>query len=470
MTLMPPGGPSERIQSAISAGSVVTCPFTAEAATLPVSRVGSLDKSRSSSLSASRPAVLSEHTASARRARVRCCMYSRRSCATSAMDGHSTTDTWSGWVSSSMIRNEMRVLPVPQGRMILPRACPRGLPPDSELAWSRRILTLAATASSCMADLDWCPLPLALASAEASICARRSAAAFTNLMSSCPPRRSIVSAFVAKATAPLVTNQRSAQLSLLASATNFDASPLRMSAPAPSASRRRFLHSIATIAPSERRRATKSMLSASSVVPAGRPGQSLQRQHSAMSQSATCGAAAATRCSNTMPSTSSSLAARASISASRPSRASTPSGGAALCAVVTVSSSPATGRNPLPPLRVAKPSHDANADLSVALHNRCPGPVEGATASGTQSHVHPSLSHCMCKSLQTASDDWHGAHGAAAGLHNATADSTRPMLTGAAIAPAEQPQASLVGLRRAVARWLHMPAMRARTAGVEQLG
>ena len=82
----------------------------------------------------------------------RCCRYSFRICATSAMEGQRTMDTSPDGVSSSTIRSEMRVLPVPHGRMILPRASPFGEPPLFESAWSRRRRTLAEIASRCIQD------------------------------------------------------------------------------------------------------------------------------------------------------------------------------------------------------------------------------------------------------------------------------------------------------------------------------
>ena len=82
------------------------------------------------------------------------CRYSRRICATSAMEGHSTTDSPPGGDSSSTMRREMRVLPVPQGRMILPRAWPMGMPSASVSSWPLNLLTTELTASFCIQVLD----------------------------------------------------------------------------------------------------------------------------------------------------------------------------------------------------------------------------------------------------------------------------------------------------------------------------
>ena len=48
----------------------------------------------------------------------------------------------------------MRVLPVPQGRMILPRAWPMGMPSRSVSSCPLNLLTAALTASFCMQVLD----------------------------------------------------------------------------------------------------------------------------------------------------------------------------------------------------------------------------------------------------------------------------------------------------------------------------
>ena len=51
------------------------------------------------------------------------------------------------------MRREMRVLPVPQGSTIRPRAWPLGRPPESESTCSCRMRTELSIASSCMHDL-----------------------------------------------------------------------------------------------------------------------------------------------------------------------------------------------------------------------------------------------------------------------------------------------------------------------------
>ena len=150
MTLIGPAPCPCWIHRAISAGLVVTLPLTSAALTLLLSSVGSAAVLRELSFLGSYPAVSSEQTARARSPAAACCKYSRRICATRAMEGHSTMAMAPGGVSRSTMRREMRVLPVPQGRMILPRAWPTGRPPLSDWACSRRIRTLSATASSCI--------------------------------------------------------------------------------------------------------------------------------------------------------------------------------------------------------------------------------------------------------------------------------------------------------------------------------
>ena len=152
-TLIPSPRAGSRIQPAISLASVVTLPFISDALTLLLSTVGSRVALRLLSFFGSKPALSSEQTASTSRETDAFCRYSRRIWATSAMDGHSTMDMPPAGVSSSTILSEMRVLPVPQGRIILPRASPIGSPPLSERSCSPSRRTLVATASSCMADL-----------------------------------------------------------------------------------------------------------------------------------------------------------------------------------------------------------------------------------------------------------------------------------------------------------------------------
>ena len=152
-TLIPSPRAGSRIQPAISLASVVTLPFISDALTLLLSTVGSRVALRLLSFFGSKPALSSEQTASTSRETDAFCRYSRRIWATSAMDGHSTMDSPPAGVSASMIRSEMRVLPVPQGRIIRPRASPWGNPPLSERACSLRMRTLFATASSCIFDL-----------------------------------------------------------------------------------------------------------------------------------------------------------------------------------------------------------------------------------------------------------------------------------------------------------------------------
>ena len=83
-----------------------------------------------------------------------CCRYSRRICATNAIEGHNTTANSPCDASFSTMRSEIRVLPVPQGNMILPRACPAGNPAACRIrSCSRSIRTLSDTASFCMARL-----------------------------------------------------------------------------------------------------------------------------------------------------------------------------------------------------------------------------------------------------------------------------------------------------------------------------
>ena len=94
------------------------------------------------------------------------------------MDGQSAIASSPGGVSSSTIRSEMRVLPVPHGRISLPRAWPAGSPPLSDSACSRSSRTLSDTASSCMllrvwrAGSAWAP---GSSSSAAAACAIRSA-------------------------------------------------------------------------------------------------------------------------------------------------------------------------------------------------------------------------------------------------------------------------------------------------------
>ena len=63
-------------------------------------------------------------------------------------------DNLPGSVSFSMMRREIRVLPVPHGRMIFPRDWPIGMPSASVSSWPLNLFTTVLTASFCMQVLD----------------------------------------------------------------------------------------------------------------------------------------------------------------------------------------------------------------------------------------------------------------------------------------------------------------------------
>ena len=195
-------------------------------------------------------------------------------------------------VSSSTMRSEMRVLPVPQGRMILPRAWPVGRPPLSDCSCSLRMRTLSAMASACMQDLD-CRRSSPSGSLQwghsssvnAPCCCTRSLAMLMTLMG-----RDFGTALMAlrpNGLSPLVTIHLSDQKPSEEMLAKLSISGLSMLSPRPLSSSCRDLHCMATYSPS-RLTATTS-IPVSCLVDWGcfssRSGHSPQCQHCAMFQS-----------------------------------------------------------------------------------------------------------------------------------------------------------------------------------------
>ncbi len=296
---------ADAIQSVIRVGSVVTWPLISDALTWLKSSVGSsFNASRwcssagletrpllpprpgsaSAPPSARCPAVWSEHTDSDRIGWPAWIRYSRRSCATSAIDGHGTTAVSPASHSSSTIRSEMRVLPVPHGSTILPRARPLRLPPVVLSACARSVATLSESASSCMQDFErTAPGPASAAQwgqspsvAEAAACASRSAVMLTTLMV-LPDNATVRVAGALGGALPLVISQRSSHSSPAVANPKESSSSLPMGLPVPVSSSLRALHWIATSPSSDRRTPTASIPSSAADEPgntASRSGQS----------------------------------------------------------------------------------------------------------------------------------------------------------------------------------------------------
>ena len=192
-----------------------------------------------------------------------------------------------GGVSSSTIRREMRVFPVPQGRMILPRAWPTGSPPLSDCSCSLRMRTLSVTASFCMqvfVCLRSSPSGFGWQCGHSSLvdvvcCWSKSLVMLTCFMGFflSPGVRGMLGLM---GLSPLVTSQRSAQRSSADEAMNLFSSSLLMLPPRPCSSNWRDLHWMAMCSPSLRRTATASMPMSWLVVlgkRASRSGHSVQR-------------------------------------------------------------------------------------------------------------------------------------------------------------------------------------------------
>ena len=169
------------------------------------------------------PAVWSEHTDSDRIGWAAWIRYSRRSCATSAIDGQSTTAVSPAPHSSSTTRSEIRVFPVPHGSTILPRARPLGLPPVVLSTCARSVATLSESASACMQDFErTAPEPASSAQcgqspsmAEASAWACRSAVKLT-ILRVLPDSFTERAAGALRGALPFVTSQRSSHTSAAA--------------------------------------------------------------------------------------------------------------------------------------------------------------------------------------------------------------------------------------------------------------
>lgn len=258
------------------------------------------------------PAVWSEHTDSDRIGWAPWTRYSRRNCATSAIDGHRTTAVSPAPHSSSTIRSDMRVLPVPHGSTILPRARPRGLPPVVLSTCARSVATLSETASSCMQDFErTAPGDASSAqcgqsplTAAAAACASRSVAKLTTLMV-LPDSFTERAAGALRGALPFVTNQRSSHSSEEAWCPKESSSSFPMGLPVPVSSSLRALHWIATSPPSDRRTPTASIPSSAGDEPgnrSSRSGQSFHLQQASKSHSRMSGPAAATSSSNQIPS------------------------------------------------------------------------------------------------------------------------------------------------------------------------